>query len=65
MARVTVDGDVKVVQEVDPEGFRGDYIEITITEEGLIFDAYGEAGLLGTTGRTFSEWFDHVAGGRN
>lgn len=39
-----------------------EFIQIVITDEGIILDAFNGDEHLGTVGRTFDEWFQYVKG---
>ena len=37
-------------------------LQVTVTEEGVIMDAYFDGDMVGTVGMMADEWFDWVAG---
>lgn len=63
------------MERIHDEEFRGNYrftftdeygrmLEVQVTEEGVIIDAYEDGGeiLVGTIGRMADEWFEYVEG---
>lgn len=54
-----ITGPVNVAIEMPDNG----YLNVRVTDEGVIFDAYVDGALVGTSASTFTETFDRLTEG--